>query len=44
VIEVIAQPIAGIRYGDQTTLRYNPEAIAIGLASLPSDNAGKLPG
>jgi hypothetical protein len=29
MVEVIAQPIAGIRYGDATTLLYNPEAIAI---------------
>jgi hypothetical protein len=29
VVEVIAQPIAGIGYDDQITLRYNPKAIAI---------------
>jgi hypothetical protein len=29
MLEVIAQHIAGICYGDQTTLIYNPEAVAI---------------
>ena len=29
VIEVIAQRVAGIRYDDETTLVYNPEAVAI---------------
>jgi hypothetical protein len=29
MLEVIAQPIAGIGYGDATTLIYNPEAVAI---------------
>jgi hypothetical protein len=29
MLEVIAQRIAGIRYGDATTLIYNPEAVAI---------------
>jgi hypothetical protein len=29
VIEVIAQHVAGIRYDDETTLLYSPEAVAI---------------
>jgi hypothetical protein len=29
MIELIAQPVAGIGYGDETTLIYNPEAIAV---------------
>jgi hypothetical protein len=29
MVEAIAEPIAGIGYGDATTLLYNPEAIAI---------------
>ena len=29
LIEVVAQPIAGIRYGERTTLLYHPEAVGI---------------
>jgi hypothetical protein len=35
VIELIAQPVAGIRYDDETTLIYNPEAIAIEPPQVP---------
>ena len=37
VIEVIARPVAGLRYDEETTLIYNPEAIAI---EPGRDNAG----
>lgn len=36
LVEVIAQPVAGLRYDDQTTLIYNPEAIEIEQAQ-PAD-------
>jgi hypothetical protein len=35
MVEVIAQHVAGIRYGDATTLVYDPEAIAIERPETP---------